>query len=655
MKTRIFTLLMSLLAFVWGAKADEITSMTLTISFNGGDYFEVPFPAQGWPDLDITDELATSIRIKKVEVQTSGTVSNVVFEATMYKTENGLRPDDGWRTFDLVQNGNTWALDFGDAAPDLIDSEMGSSPRTFQFHVKGKNGSGTDIYYNNGGQDYKVLFVKGSVSPSSDGIKNMRLTIRYNGGESFTQDFPAEDFPVIDLTDERTTSLIIEKVEVEAEESVSDVSFSGTMYSTSQGGPSDEWRTFPLQNQGGGNWVLDMGEGVELVESKWLTENKTKTFQFFVQAKDGEGYDIYYNNGGEDYKVTFTTGEGGDDDWKVKFLDDVTAELDLRVNDELRVYAFYGDGSRTPEEQPGRLSSLTIEQFDIIFRIKEGLSTKDVSLQYKVYEEGHADEGWWNRIDAQQYFDQGGNIMYCHAGNLGQQVADGLEVGKNYVLEVCYQVVVNGDYIFLGKEKESSKFRFSVEENVQPEGIRSFKLTVNCDGEVFTESFPESGWDNVVIPDETFSLKILKAEVEASESVSYVGLCSTIYDTSDGWQHDTGAWDWVPLENQGGGYWVLDFGDGKELIEGDWLMQSKTKTFEFFADGGDAYDNKYKFNNGSEYNNYKVTFTTVEDPDGIHIIPDSQKKNGEVYNLAGQRVSKDYKGIVISNGKKILK
>ena len=436
---------------------------------------------------------------------------------------------------------------------------------------------------------------------------------------------------------------------------MSDVSFSGTMYSTSQGGPSDEWRSFPLQNQGGGNWVLDMGEGVELVESKWLTENKTKTFQFFVQAKDGEGYDIYYNNGGEDYKVTFTTGEGGDDDWKVKFLDEVTAELDLRVNDELRVYAFYGDGSRTPEEQPGRLSSLTIEQFDLIFRIKEGLSTKDVSLQYKVYEEGHADEGWWNRIDAQQYFDQGGNIMYCHAGNLGQQVADGLEVGKNYVLEVCYQVVVNGEYIFLGKEKESSKFRFSVEENVQPEGIRSFKLTVNCDGEVFTESFPESGWDNVVIPDETFSLKILKAEVEASESVSYVGLCSTIYDTSDGWQHDTGAWDWVPLENQGGGYWVLDFGDGKELIEGDWLMQSKTKTFEFFADGGDAYDNKYKFNNGSEYNNYKVTFTTVEDPDGIHLIPASQKKNGELYNLAGQRVSKDYKGIVISNGKKILK
>ena len=63
----------------------------------------------------------------------------------------------------------------------------------------------------------------------------------------------------------------------------------------------------------------------------------------------------------------------------------MTAELDLRVNDELQVYAFYGNGSRDPSEQPGLLSSLTIEQFDIIFRVKEGLSTKDVSLQYKVY------------------------------------------------------------------------------------------------------------------------------------------------------------------------------------------------------------------------------------------------------------------------------
>ena len=74
---------------------------------------------------------------------------------------------------------------------------------------------------------------------------------------------------------------------------------------------------------------------------------------------------------------------------------------------------------------------------------------------------------------------------------------------------------------------------------------------------------------------------------------------------------------------------------------------------------GDSSGNEFQYANGmSDYgynNNYKVTFTTGPDDDAISLIPASQNKNGALYNLAGQRVSKDYKGIVISNGKKILK
>ena len=616
MKARIFTLMMALLAFAWSAKADEITGMTLTISHNYGAFFEVSFPAEGWLDLDLTDESSTSIRIKRIEVQTSGTVSDVTFKATMYKTENGLQPDDGWRIFELPQEGNTWVLDFGDEAPDLIDDEMKPSPRTFRFFVQAKDAGGNDIFYNNGGEDYKVLFVKGGGSQSSDGIKSLKLTVRHNDGPAMTQSFPAEDCQEF-VIEGQTTSLIIEKVEVETDESVSDVAFSGTMYSTSQGGPSDEWRSFPLVKQDNGHWVLDMGDGVELVESKWLTENKTKTFQFFVQAKDGNGSDIYYNNGGEDYKVTFSTGEGGDENWKIKFMDEGTAQLVLRIGDEMFDYSFGGDGHRYPSDQPGQLSSLAIEQFGVLFLCNEGVSTKDVSLQYKVYEEGHEYEGSWNRVNAQYYFNQGSNIMYCYADNLGIQVSEGLKEGVNYVLEVNYQVVVDGEYIFLGKESEGSKFRFSVTGGgEQTEGIRSFSLTVSCDGEVFTQSFPKEGWENVVIPGQTSSIKVLRVEVVTSESMTYAGFCSTIYDTADGWQHDNDAWDWAPLDNQGGGHWVLDYGEGRELIESDWLTESKTKTFEFFVGAGDSNGNEYQYANGINgdgYNNdYKVTFTTGE-------------------------------------------
>ena len=67
-----------------------------------------------------------------------------------------------------------------------------------------------------------------------------------------------------------------------------------------------------LQKQEDGTWALDLGEGQELVENEWLNKNKTKTFEFFIYAEDESGTPIHYNNGGNNYRVTFST--GGDDD-----------------------------------------------------------------------------------------------------------------------------------------------------------------------------------------------------------------------------------------------------------------------------------------------------------------------------------------------------
>ena len=805
MKTKIFTLLMTLFAFAWSAKADQITSLKLTISHNGGEFFEVSFPAQGWPDLNLTDESTTSIRIKRVEVQTSGTVSNVVFKATMYKTEKGLQPDDDWRTFDLPRQGNTWVLDFGDEAPDLIDSEMGPAPRTFQFFVQAQDGSGNAIYYNNGGQDYKVLFVNGGGSGSSGDIKNLTLTIRLNGGEAFTQDIPAENFPIVDLTDERTTSLIIVKVEVEAKESVSDLQFTGTMYSASEGGPSndDEWRSYSLQNKGNGKWELDMGEGFELVEPDWLNKPKTKTFEFYVQGTNGSGSQLFYNNGGANYKVTFSTGESTD--WKIKFLDGITAGLTFSLDGEDRVYNFNGAGDRVPEDQLGQLSSLAIDGFALQFHTADGVKTNDVSLQYRIYEEGQEPEGGWSRIDATHLDQEEGNKMFCYAEEVGRNVTNGLEPNRVYILEAHYQVVVDGEYIFLGKNKESSKFRFTLMENVlqdeiysviltlkhnngepyevyfehenQPtlnlegqttslkimkaevwtsegvqsvnvvgtmyntenggptggnewrsmplsnadngywlldfgkegyeivedewlnnnksktfqfyvtavdrqgngivydnEGqdykvsfttggssntspIKSFKITVDCDGEEFTESFPSEGWSQHYIEGLVSSIKVMRVEAETNESMSNLGFCWTIYDTADGWQHDNSAWGWQDLMYRGDGHWDYEWGKGLEFIESDWIFQNVTKTLEFFVSGEDSNGITHKYGNGVNEqgydNNYKVTFTTGIDPDGVRLIPASTA-DGTTYNLAGQRVGKDYKGIVVTGGRKVL-
>ena len=791
---------MTLFAFAWSAKADEIQGFTITMSRNGGEFENVSFSAEGESDIDFSEDPTTSLIIKKIEAHADGTVSNVVFSATMYKTANGLRPDDGWRSFDLVdRHGGKWVLDLGDGV-DLIDEEMGGSPRTFQFYLKGQDGSGNDIYCNNGGQDYKILFSK---SGTSLPIKNLILTVRLNGGEAFTQEIPAEGFPVVDLTDEQTTSLIIEKIEVQAIESVSDVSFLGTMYSTNSGSSGDEWREYNMEYKSNGRWMLYFGEGVELVEEDWIGQNKTKTFEFYAQAYDGSGSQFLYNNGGANYKVTLSTCESTD--WKIKFLDGITAGLTFSLDGEERIYNFNGAGDRVPEDQLGQVSSLVINGFALQFNMAEGVKTNDVSLQYRVYEEGQEPEGGWNRIDATHLDEEEGNKMFCYAEDVERNVTNGLEPNRVYILEVNYQVVVGEEYFFLGKNKESSRFRFTLTENVvqdeiysviltlkhnggEPfevyfdhenavplnlegqttslkimkaevwtsegvqsvnvvgtmyntenggptggdewrsmpltqsdngywlldfdkegyeivedewinndksktfqfyvtavdrqgngiiydnegqdykvsfttgsggggDGIRSMTLTINCDGEVFTESFPSEGWEIHAIEGLVSSIKVMRVEVETSESLTYMGFCSTIYDTADGWQHDDTAWDWIPMDNQGGGHWVLDWGEGRECVASEWLDQNVIKTLEFFADGGDANGNKYKYANGiSDYgydNNYKVTFTPGVDPDGISLVSAS-KEDGATYNLAGQRVRKDYKGIVITNGRKVL-
>ena len=959
MKTKFFTLLMALLAFVWSAKAAEITSLRLTLSMNGGETFTEMIPASGFDEL-LLGGYITSLKIHKAEVTTSGTFTDMKFKATMYKTANGGPESDAeWQEVGFVDVGDgNWMIDIP-GGRDLVDGSWDNKFKTFEFYIQGKDNSGNDVFYNNGGEDYKVTFSTGSggtlinkiqfldgitagltfslddsykeynfngagdrvpedqlgelsslcidqfallfktaegvstddvslqyriyedgeepsgswngigathldhqgdnqmfcytdmmgrnvtndlepnksyvleawyqvvvdgeyfvlckdkegskfrffltENTSQEEIYSVILTISHNGGEPYEVYFDHENQPTLNL-EGQTTSLKIMKAEVWTSDGIRSVEVFGTMYNTENGGPSgsNEWRAMPLNPSGSGYWMLEFGkEGYEIIEEEWLNDNRSKTFQFYVKGQDGSGNDILYNNGGADYKVTFSTGEGAD--WKIKFLEESTADLLLNVGGEGRSYSFNGDGSRTPEDQLGQISSLAIDQFALWFRYNDGVKTNDVSLQYRIYEEGQEPDGGWSRIDAPQFYDQGSNTMFFYTEMMGVDVTSGLEPNRVYILEVNYQVVVGEEYFFLGKNKESSKFRFTLTENVvqdeiysviltlkhnggEPyevyfehenmptlnlegqttslkimkaevwtsegvqsvnvvgtmyntenggptggdewrsmpltqsdngywlldfdkegyeivedewinndksktfqfyvtavdrqgngiiydnegqdykvsfttgsggggDGIRSMTLTVSCDGEVFTESFPSEGWEIHAIEGLISSIKVMRVEVETSESLTYVGFCSTIYDTADGWQHDDTAWDWIPMDNQGGGHWVLDWGEGREFVASEWLFQNMAKTLEFFADGGDANGNKYKYANGiSDYgydNNYKVTFTPGVDPDGISLVSAS-KANGATYNLAGQRVGKDYKGIVVKGGRKLL-
>ena len=51
----------------------------------------------------------------------------------------------------------------------------------------------------------------------------------------------------------------------------------------------------------------------------------------------------------------------------------------------------------------------------------------------------------------------------------------------------------------------------------------------------------------------------------------------------------------------------------------------------------------------------KITVTLKNDPTGINEVSNGTvNENAPIYNLAGQRVGKDYKGVVVQNGKKFI-
>jgi hypothetical protein len=195
-------------------------------------------------------------------------------------------------------------------------------------------------------------------------------------------------------------------------------------------------------------------------------------------------------------------------------------------------------------------------------------------------------------------------------------------------------------------------YLISFNERGNGEGVKSFKMTINHDGEVFTESFPATNWENIVIGGTTSSIKIMKAVVEVSKPMKYVGFIATMFNTEDGWQHDTNAWRTVDLQKQDDGTWALDLGEGQELVESEWLNKNKTKTFEFFIYAEDESGTPIHYNNGG--NNYRVTFNTGEaEEEAIKDVQLTFSMNDQ--ELTQNLPATDWQNMVVDENVKSLK
>ena len=336
------------------------------------------------------------------------------------------------------------------------------------YDYKTSNGHNYTVYLN--GSQYNGGGSGGNGgSSSTDAITNMKLTIKHNGENAFTQEFPASGFSTVDLTDETTSSLIINKVEAAAPADITEVKFVATMYNSGFSSSDEEWREIPLAKQNDGTWVME-GQ-YELVENE--SKDKTKIFEFYLKATDSQGNSVYYNNGGQNYKVTYKIGGGESSDWKIKVYSENTANIGLNIDGEAWSTSYTGNAIRERYYgwDPGEVSSIKIDNFSLSFIRNDDVTIDNVKLKYRVYE-ADATGGDWSSITANlssygdvynKDKDVTEHYMTFDASDLSQDVTSGLESGKDYVLEVYYKVTTtDGSTIDFGKDKEGMKFNFSI-------------------------------------------------------------------------------------------------------------------------------------------------------------------------------------------------
>ena len=93
------------------------------------------------------------------------------------------------------------------------------------------------------------------------------------------------------------------------------------------------------------------------------------------------------------------------------------------------------------------------------------------------------------------------------------------------------------------------------------------------------------------------------------------------------------------------------------VSEGDYILYKNGENVGFYMVGSSVTINQchaYLPASAVSGSEAKLRFVFADDATGIKAIATEAVENGAIYNLSGQRVGTDYKGIVIKNGKKYL-
>ncbi len=326
---KLFTLIIALFAMVSASMADEITQVRLAYRVNNGTTITRAFYASGVSTLVLNDENITSLVLQKVEVYTSGSVSDVNLCGAVYNS--GSAPStDQWANIPASELSNGyWKFDNGGEGIEMIESGWAGKTKIFEFYAKAKNGSGSDIYYNNGGQNYQIKFSIGSGTSSDWTVKyysesTARLNLQVNGedktyvynGEGVREQYYGENPGEVSSfgIEGFYTKFIYNE---EAGVNIANVTL---QYRINVDGTEGQWNSLYARNTG---WDDIWNEAEQRYDHRLeytynghvnvlngLTSGHNYVLEYMYQVLTTAGDYIFMRQGANDMKLAFTVKEG---------------------------------------------------------------------------------------------------------------------------------------------------------------------------------------------------------------------------------------------------------------------------------------------------------------------------------------------------------
>lgn len=239
-----------------------------------------------------------------------------------------------------------------------------------------------------------------------------------------------------------------------------------------------------------------------------------------------------------------------------------------------------------------------------------------------------------------------------------------LDANTNYILEFYFEGSTNGNTYDYTYKNGANNFKVKFLNGTPPVQFKAENtatMTLNVDGTATTINFNKDG-SVYNGNDDLGEVSVLSITGFTTTVISSVAASSNLacWITTANGSASTQKQEGMYTDN------VTTSGDEQSFTAtvtntdiisitdaGIGLTDGETYILHGYFQVKDNDENYYFAPNKDNHESFAIQFTYKETPTGINgISTDEADENEEIYNIAGQKVGKNYKGLVIKNGKK---